>query len=217
MTMCDFCAAFGGGADPEFMRRAGPGTTRVLQVTESVAVFPSLGPLSSLHALVSPIRHVLSTAAAGEEVSTSVWQVAEALRTGLAAQDADAVLFEHGLSNGGGPGCGVSHAHVHVAAVPSASRLRVPAGPWLEHDGDRRTLRVNADAEHLIIGLAPHRWAVRYQRRVPSQYLRRWIASELACTNWDWREPSGRDKGVRTQRKVIEQLLRHHLQRGAAA
>lgn len=207
MSSCEFCDAFGGTADDEFVRRAGPGPTRVLPVTAGVAVFPSLAPLSAFHALVSPVEHVLSTAAASDRVSASVWRIAAELRAGLAAHGADAVLFEHGLPRAGGAGCGVSHAHVHVAAVPSASQLRLPVGPWFEHRGNREQIELDPDAEYLLVGLAPDNWAWRYQSGIPSQYLRRWIASELDSSNWDWRQATDRDRDLRAQRAVIEDLL----------
>lgn len=204
---CEFCDLIHDGNDAELVQRIGPGMSRVVPVGENVVVMPTLGALSAFHALVVPTEHIMSSAAAATLARGAIWGIAELLRSRLCTRASSAVLFEHGLTSRGGRGCGIAHAHVHVLEVPASIVLPLPPGHWTEHQGDIGTFDVDPESEHLLVSTASGRWAVRYESGVPSQFLRRWLASHLKVNEWDWRDAGSRDSEIRAMSVRLSETL----------
>jgi hypothetical protein len=188
MTSCDLCRAVHDLDDREFASRYPGSLSRVTTMSPGIAVMPSVGSLGRIHALILPIDHARSTAGAPAGVARALWDVAQALREDLSDVGFGSVVFEHGLPPHGGTGCGVDHAHIHVVAITPDTPLRSPRGPWANHRSGPPHLCIDPDREHLVLGLPSGEWLTRYEDNVQSQFLRRWLATELGYETWDWRQ-----------------------------
>jgi hypothetical protein len=188
MSDCQLCRAVLGFGDEEFTRRYPMAPPRLVRLAdERVALMPSVGSLGQLHALVLPTEHARSTAGVAAHPRRALWAAVTRLRTQLARSGGSSVVFEHGLPPRGGRGCGVDHAHAHVVTIPPGVGLAAPAGAWSDDPFGPPDLQLDPAREHLLLGLPSGIWLSRYEDGVESQFLRKWLASQLGHDSWDWR------------------------------
>jgi diadenosine tetraphosphate (Ap4A) HIT family hydrolase len=105
---CSLCTEILGGEPPLDC------ASRLFDIDDKWLLAPTLGPVSAMHVLLIPKRHV--TFALTEVGASHV--VARAHEIAQAAHPRERVIaFEHANSP---TGCGVLHAHVHIAIVADA-------------------------------------------------------------------------------------------------
>ena len=115
------------------------------------------------------------------------------------------VLFEHGVRGSSAGGCGVEHAHLHMVPFPSenepiAGLRREFAFEPIDTLGDLGR-RVPSKSPYLYYEQRDgKKWVVGVDY-VPSQYLRKAVATSLGTHQWDWRNAS-------TQRSLLESVSR---------
>jgi ATP adenylyltransferase len=142
--------------------------------------------------LVSPRRHVLALS----ELTTTEWSEYDRTLTSarelVEATYGTSVLFEHGSSGlGRTAGCGVDHAHMHIVALDLDLRSAVAAirDAVGQYDWITSTDRPKGMPGHDYIYLKDHTGAwISHARHLPSQVVRRAIASTLGVVDWDWKQ-----------------------------
>jgi hypothetical protein len=108
---CALCVEFATGRLPAALN----GHPRVNWIGTSWCLLPSLGPVGPRHLLLVPREHVNCSLHVRDALNL-VGELRTACQQTLASDGRKALLFEHANSS---TGCGVTHAHVHVVAVPS--------------------------------------------------------------------------------------------------
>jgi hypothetical protein len=215
MVECELCRVVRDVDDAEFRRRYPAGATRTVHTPGGVVVMPTLGSLGQIHALVLPDVHVRSTAGASAEVQCALRSRVGALRAALAESGRQTIIFEHGLPEDGGHGCGVEHAHIHVVQLPADHLLQRPPGRWEARRCDLAEVTIDRRREYLLVGLPDGEWLLRYEANVESQFLRKWLARELGHDQWDWRNARTED-AIPIQVARLESLLNTGALAGAA-
>ena len=163
-----------------------------------MALMPSLGPLQQGHMLLVPLTHVTSLVALPESLDAEVSQAYDATRRFLTQHFGQPVCFEHGSGgNAGSGGWGVEQAHVHLVPLPEMfGGLTPPAtvGPWerVESSASRwlTDLRALTDRFTSYLYFEPQGGAgyTAAVTRLPSQFMRRWLAESQSTKDWNWRE-----------------------------
>lgn len=188
---CPFCVEF--GRDDHCRDELAVQGDRLICGDADLAVFPSVGPLSWAHLLVSPRRHVTSFSDLRPREASRAQTLVDTVTSELRTAGSHAICFEHGMGGSAGSGgCGIAHAHLHLVAVADADRLRTPpAGrdlSWESLPPDRWLLGLPTGQDYLLYvngaGIAS---AAILKEPIPSQFMRRWAAGLLGHGQWDWR------------------------------
>lgn len=203
---CDFCTELSG------VTAASNIETRPKWVSRSLAIMPTIGPLTQGHLLFAPRRHVTSFG----QLSSLEWSEVVAAEADVAAlltrQFGATIAFEHGTS--GVPsagGCGIDHAHMHF--VPVAEQVMglppVPSASWLRLDSDwssrLQTLATSMTPYVYMRTVDGARFATP-ARSLPSQFVRRWVAELLGTACWDWRESNPVADFAEARRWMAEEI-----------
>jgi diadenosine tetraphosphate (Ap4A) HIT family hydrolase len=187
---CTLCAEFADPAAGLFAAIYEPDApSRVLREDGDVLVIPTIGQITACHLLVLPRQHKTSFASMGAGQLERADRLVESVRTALEATGSRCVVFEHGLgAHPGQGGCGVSHAHLHVVAVPRRlAALDPPAAlNWTPHIGGLSALSSHAGNSYLYFCDQVGTSWIAHVTDLPSQFMRRWLAMELGETKWDW-------------------------------
>jgi diadenosine tetraphosphate (Ap4A) HIT family hydrolase len=180
---------------------------RIVWRDAEFALMPSLGPIVQDHMLIIPAYHTLSFA----NLSGPSLEGAENLiaKVGLffSQQQRGITIFEHGAVILTGTDyerrvkramCGACTDHAHVHIVPDVSakvviskveELHIHTSiAALDRLCDLRQT-VNAELPYILIGGSDKKsWSVLSMEHVPSQFVRRLLASLVGLLEWDWRE-----------------------------
>jgi len=191
---CELCAEIGDSeASDVECRQAWRGEGRPMWMTPSFVLFPTLGPLSLGHMLLTPRDHITAYGhlprVLHEEANTALRSARQYLR-----RFGSPLCFEHGSANElGAGGCGVVHAHMHVLPLRSSVTGRPPiaaaewellsADNWLEGLCGivrRGVSYVYFESQATVRSVTP-------VSSLPSQFVRKWIAEQIGISQWDWR------------------------------
>ena len=205
---CCICREIHKGRTPlDFERNTGL-TNRILAETENFAAFPSLSPIVVGHVLLVPKHHITSMAQLQKGFHTEFKTFVRRLLTLISARFEPPTVLEHGVGKSKTGGCGINHAHLHLLPLSPAVAARVNSQISRRFVFSRIHLARLADGTHndnsyLLFGLKPEEVSVAFQENVPSQYLRRLIATELRLPRWDWREKFGWEDFKRTYEVLV--------------
>jgi hypothetical protein len=141
--------------------------------------------------MLVPWEHCLGLALAATPAGVAA---ALALATDVvqSAFGAPVVRFEHG-SVGATKlgGCGVVHAHTHL--VPVSSKVARPVLDGVEWNpiADQSWIEAVLDravpGDYLYLSIPEVGTWIAWVNGIPSQLLRRWLATEVGSNSWDWR------------------------------
>jgi len=198
---CVFCRELNGRRDTNFARLYPEFSSRVIAETVDLVVFPCIGQLALGHSLVVTKTHYTNFAEAFSEIPSLGIQLNSALagvHELLGFEPRDTLYFEHGTITAEDGGCGIYHAHLHL--VPNAGGVKV--GSLSSGDPLNRKALIEAydatDSEkpYVLTGSDQYGFSTETLNAViPSQTIRRKVASELGCRVWDWRE-AGPEEGM---------------------
>ncbi|WPN29902.1 HIT family protein [Pseudomonas sp. P5_109] len=198
---CVFCRELIGRKDTNFARLYPEFSSRVIAETDDLVVFPCIGQLTPGHSLVVTKAHYSNFAEAFNALSDLAIQLKSALENAnefLGFKSKDTLYFEHGAITADHGGCGIYHAHLHL--VPQAGGVKIGS----VSGSDPQSFKSLMDAYFAIDGAKPYALIGSEQSgftteslnvALPSQTIRRKVASELGCPVWDWRE-AGQEKGM---------------------
>jgi ATP adenylyltransferase len=172
-----------------------PYVRRVMLESGSFAAIPSLGPLTSGHALLCPKMHVRSFAQLEPSLHDEYQAVKKKLWRALSYRYDTAVhLFEHGMAaTGDRIICTTDHAHMHFVPLPCTCEVNgIQQLPWTEFDGSLRKLTELSQGREYILYEPPDgvcRLLIAGERSFESQYMRKLLAQALGRgENWNWRD-----------------------------
>ncbi len=193
---CEFCDEI---ADAQVLRHVShpvwSGSRICWQIGPDLIVVPSLGALAVGHLLLLPRQHFRSMSQVALSLNVDVPSIAEAMRAAVTTSFGNTVMFEHGSSaEGSSGGCGISHAHLHVVPCgwddePPSEELglswdALPAEGWCTNPG----VSSEQQADYLFFSPRAGRAFRTKVCSIPSQWMRRQIASRLGQASWNWRE-----------------------------
>jgi diadenosine tetraphosphate (Ap4A) HIT family hydrolase len=173
----------------------------VIAETDDLVVFPCIGQLTLGHSLVVTKAHYSNFADAFSALPDLAIQLNSILTNAhelLAFKSEDTLYFEHGAITADDGGCGIYHAHLHL--VPQAGDVRISSLSGNDPQNFKSLIdayfAINRDKPYALIG--SEQWGFNKESltvALPSQTIRRKVASELECSVWDWRE-AGQEKGM---------------------
>lgn len=192
---CVFCRELNGSRDTNFAKRYPEIASRIVGESASLVAFPCIGQLSPGHFLVVPKSHDATfreTATRTPDLRFEFQALVRHVHSLLDVNDQDSLYFEHGAGSATDGGCGIYHAHIHV--IPNAGHLDLTKH-FPTTDRTQSRLVHNAwselpqDGPYIFYGSASQTFfSHKLDSALPSQTLRRIVASELNATTWDWRE-----------------------------
>lgn len=179
----------------------------------SSVVLPSIGGMVPGWSLVVPRRTACNLACLDACERDGLSPSKAFLVRALCGFPGDVYEFEHGPAQIGSlTGCGVDHAHLHMAPLPFdfvAAVYAVHGGqrfqadlvdPWslAERDQDYWLVRNRRTGAGVIV----------YNPEPVSQGLRRVIANQLGLEAWDYRRFEFAENALKTRRAVAELSMR---------
>lgn len=207
--VCTFCAELLG-----FSRNTNYGKltddtreSRIIWRNREFALMPSLGPLVEGHLLLIPTHHALSFANLSPEALAKARSLIAEVERFFTSHCPDVVVFEHGaviLTDSDHErrvkramcGACTDHAHIHIVPAISArsvisrmEELSIHMQKVELDDLDRLREVVNVQLPYIVVGGSQmDRWMVFLLEYVPTQFMRRTVASIVGLTEWEWRE-----------------------------
>ncbi|HTZ73136.1 MAG TPA: HIT family protein [Candidatus Aquilonibacter sp.] len=210
-TECDFCNEFSGNSENTFGRiYDGRPESRVIFQTPQMVVVPSLGQIVEGYLLLVPRSHFKAIGdlpkAFLDEFACISARVGEVLERAYGPY----ILFEHGTRSENAGGCGIYHAHLHVAPIASipdpVSTLKAKF-PYQEFDdlreiGDRGT----GLPSYLLYKDRTGRLYLFDTGPLSSQYMRKLLADALNNKGWDWRTAGREERLLATLERLAAQF-----------
>ncbi len=178
---------------------------RVCRESANFAAFPSLSPVGPGHSLIIPKFHTTSMAQIKSSHIVELSEFIEYIASVLKERFGPMLVFEHGIGLERSGGCGVTHAHFHLLSAEPAVATRIETALCKDYQprqlADMNEFFKTADnnTSYLLFGHVGGRILFFGNEEVPSQYLRRTVASAFNSSQWDWREYSGWDDYADTQ------------------
>jgi diadenosine tetraphosphate (Ap4A) HIT family hydrolase len=179
---CSFCAALAGLRDEP-----------AVVENEQFVAWISRGALVEGHLLVLPKRHVLSLRELEPAEVAPLLRFVTAVEEVLGQVYGSVALFEHGPAVPGSPvGCSTDHAHLHMVPWPRSlvelAEDELPGLTWRRVDGLSEALASESDSPYLFVRDADGTSSIASGPDIPSQAIRRAIATALGRREeWDWK------------------------------
>lgn len=155
--------------------------------------------------LIFPKRHVPSLRVLPPDQIRSLTQLAARIGSLVSTEASVGYIFEHGVLEDGNGSCGITHAHLHI--IPLQSRV---AAEVTRHASSSFSPQVVGSLESVLSG-SPHPQSpyllygeglsnirLASASAIPSQFMRRLIATVVGLTDWNWRNLTGVEDFRRT-------------------
>lgn len=162
---------------------------RVLFHTNMFTIVPSVGPLHDHHLLICSNRHArglhelyLSEVAELKLLFQSLEKVFCQLH------GTNFVAFENGTGPDDAPGCSIVHYHMHVVPVARSVSMNDIRERFLSFSQlDEAARHACVLKSYLFVKSPKYPFQMAERAGLPSQHMRRAIASINGCPEWDWR------------------------------
>jgi len=145
--------------------------------------------------LIVPREHFISSGAAPESLMRELRSITEGVYRMVEATYGSACIFEHGaVAEHRAVGCGVDHAHVHVAPIAfdlmaAVSPLLPPEVTWQDANASSRQDMFRRGSDYLYIEQPLGRQYIAASSEFGSQLFRRAIATTLGIPEqFNWRD-----------------------------
>jgi diadenosine tetraphosphate (Ap4A) HIT family hydrolase len=180
---CEFCAEFSDG------KQIGAYQARVLFETRNLVVIPSLGPVHPEHLLICTREHRTALYELTDQEFSEVGNILGMFERNFSARRLNFIAFENGTKRGTAGGCSIIHYHLHV--VPLSSQFDETTFRNFESMscGDFVLARSAAESfgSYIMIKLQNRPFLVMRREGLPSQFMRRLVATSNGRRDWDWR------------------------------
>lgn len=196
MFNCCLCAELRGEPDSEFYQRyQGVPPNRIVAETENFVVIPSIGQVVEGYLLIVAKVHHASMGCLSHGEIKELEDLMERTRHLLTRTYGRPLFFEHGVVDGiESGGCGITHAHIHAVPLTANIDLR----PLIQQSFRGCSIQSLTVLTQKAFHHRPYLFYEDQQANrclfdlyattgIPSQYLRRAIASKLGSQEWDWR------------------------------
>lgn len=194
---CEICAEMQTGRMPQRLTSTYGTPSRVIARSSNFIAVPSISPLCAGHVLIFPYEHSRSM----REVPShhdELLQLVETVGNLIEKLFGPPLLFEHGVAPDAVGGCGIDHAHLHIAPVPQEHDLRIfsslRAAYRLHGPAELRMALAQPPETYIMIGRFRGPTWFTDASTIPSQLLRKLISTELGGSTWDWRAFSNVDE-----------------------
>ena len=193
---CELCAELRGSSSRFSTIYGRHSESRILAKTNNFVVMPSIGMLGDAHLMVVSATHETAASKLSPPLKVELDQIVSALRNWLHGVVGQNVLvFENGDPAANGEmGCTISHLHVHLVAT------NAPIDKIVADVGALGRLREVAGLTEIPASVAAYSFfdggdrALVIEQRLPSQTIRRLIASAIGEPRWDWRQVEAEPK-----------------------
>ena len=213
---CEFCEELVQPGQSRFARIYGSSTHgRLLAASAGFVAMPTLGQLFTHSLLVLPVAHVETLATLGTRRLSDLAEFVQRLLPAV-RNFGNPVLFEHGARCVTGGGCGIYHAHLHIAPVPGPI-LCDDVFPSHAHESETffDALGLLSDAAQYLI-FSDTTGHTKYlgpeevkEGMFPSQYFRQALVRHFGLDKpWDWREYEDHEKPLL---ETIAYFRTHHV------
>ena len=216
---CPFCSEIQTGVLPQLLSGAYSCFSSLCYKSTRKVLLPSASPLTAGHLLVVPRSHVGSVLSLHDTDKHDFLNVLSFAQDTIASQycGQSVYLFEHGVgTDAPSANCGIDHAHLHVLPLSDLLVSQVSAAVLERYPASASTSihKVLAPAHatndsYLLFGSPTELYFVQ-PAKVPSQFMRRALASELQRRSWDWRDLTGQAEFAAT----LDTLATHNLNGG---
>ena len=193
-TDCVFCRELNGSRKTNFARLYPEIGSRIIAQTDEFVAFPCIGQLTKGHFLITPRQHICTMAQSTLQRDSDFSKISALIlevHNLLGFDPQESLYFEHGALDEKNGGCGIYHAHLHV--LPSSGFVdgkkffgasKCFTTKTLEHSYSLAP----TNKPYAVIGSAQHSYhCYELDNALPSQFLRKNVATTLNITNWDWR------------------------------
>ncbi len=199
---CELCDEIGGGTANCFHERYGDKLDcRIAASSRNFVIMPSLGQIVPGYVIILPKRHEISLARLTLGELRELGDVVDHVRSILGNHYSAPVLFEHGMKSvDSNNGCGVYHAHLHAAPLADSVGL-IDSSRFRRISGLEGLLDF-AETSYLYFADQKGSHFVKMIEKLPSQWMRRALASAVGVQDWDWRQTGQEDELVETLRRV---------------
>jgi diadenosine tetraphosphate (Ap4A) HIT family hydrolase len=202
---CCICAELRDGRMPLEIEKAYGRQARICVETNEYVALPSVSPLSGGHMLIFPKEHVSALCRLGSDSRSALLQLVPDIAFTICDTGTAPLFFEHGVADDSLGACGITHAHLHIVPLAphviekvcrrAARRFPPTTRGTLEDVYEKATA-----PSYLLLGKQLHDMQLSVADSIPSQFIRRLIATELGRQQWDWRLLSRRQCFVETLR-----------------
>lgn len=178
---CEFCK--GAGRDPSL-------DARLLVTNSWFSTYEDLAPIVASHRLIIPHAHIT---AFGTLSAREMGEIIDHIHTHspLASPESASVVFEHGILHCESSGCGISHAHWHMAELLKTelrSFVATVESALKTHRLVRPVELAQGHHSYLFIWDTSQAVGLLFDGRTsPSQFLRKSLAHAVGTSQWDWR------------------------------
>src|SRR6266513_2133454 len=189
---CEFCSEFSGSPDNAFHALYHDTMPhRYLLATDNFRVFPSIGQIVEGYLLIVPLHHYCALDELSTRLADELAAICERARSIVSQNYGPCISFEHGARGPANGGCGIYHAHLHVAppcGIPDPVTELKERFPHKRLGALRNIIDVsNRDLPYLFYEDLDSN---RYQFSIgslESQYMRRMLAQAMGTSDWNWR------------------------------
>ena len=209
MLDCKFCNKF--QTTSEWTLNNNTYDTLILE-TKNFIVVPTMGSLLEGWCLIISKFHVISTGALNDSFFTELNELIKHVKCSLNDLNKDVFVFEHGPSQPNQiVGCGIDHLHIHMVPVDfnlfEKSKLYTPFN-WVKVGCLTDTKNFfSQQLPYLYIQLPNEERYITTHQRIPNQFFRRVIASELGIADkYDWKLDYGTENIKKTLSVFSENL-----------
>lgn len=201
---CCFCTEVETKLMPQMLGGYASSPSRIVAESGSFVALPSVSPLAAGHLLVLSKEHYTSLAQIQPEKYDEFMNFVRMLDSHLQRHCGSVLLFEHGVGSGRTGGCGITHAHLHLLPLSRETSLDIKkqvaqnyhlCGPKKFQDFCSEPAR---EYSYLLFGFNLDELFYVFSEEIPSQYLRRMIATAQKLPSWDWRQLFGGEQFSRT-------------------
>lgn len=215
LIQCDFCNEFSGSSENSFARIYGAQPeSRILFRSSQLAVIPSIGQIVEGYLLVLPLDHFKALGDLPSAILEELAGVCDFIGRTFKEQYGPYILFEHGARSEGVGGCGIYHAHLHVAQLAGISdpvatlKLRFPYTEFAHLDEIRKhsaglpsyLFYQDSNAKLYLFDTGP----------LPSQYMRKLLAEAVGGQDWNWRDAGKEKRLLTTLQRLSGQFDTNH-------
>lgn len=199
---CELCDEIEGGTTNSFHDRYGENLdSRIAGSSRNFVVMPSLGQIVPGYVIILPKRHELSLARLSLNELHELGDMVDHVRLMLDEHYSTPVLFEHGMKGvESNNGCGVYHAHLN--AVPLVDSVDLIDVSRFRRISGLEGLLDFAETSYLYFADQRGSHFVKMIEKLPSQWMRRALASAVGVQDWDWRHAGQEEELVETLRTM---------------
>ncbi|CAN5779743.1 hypothetical protein BH09VER1_BH09VER1_17600 [soil metagenome] len=195
---CCICEEIGNHRFPEHLRGIYGLADRTCAETSDFIAFPTVSPLVKGHMLIFTKHHVPSLRKTSRKSIQSLQELATQIAARVSPEADHVFFFEHGVMADGKGSCGITHAHLHVLPLDPATIASVIQETSTvfppQHFGSLSSLLhsdLNDESPYLLFGQNISELKLSFATTIPSQFMRRIIATKLGLGDWDWKKLTG--------------------------